>query len=88
MDNVINRNFEDISKPKPRLLENSIKANNVNGDTVEEKNIDMIKTKIKTESNEVCEIDLKSENVSAVHEGKKPFQCNVCSSAFCSKFRL
>ena len=45
MDNVI----EDISKPKPRLLENSTKTNNVHGDSVEGKNIDIIKTEIKTE---------------------------------------
>ena len=61
MDKVIYRNFEDISKPKPRFLDNSIKANNVHGDSVEGKNIDIIKTKIKTESNEVCVIHLKSE---------------------------
>ena len=42
-NNVINRNFEDISKPKPRLLENSIMANNVHGDSVKGKNIDIIK---------------------------------------------
>ena len=50
-----------ISKPKPGLLENSIKANSVLGDSVEGKNIDIIKTEIKTESNEDYEIDLKSE---------------------------
>ena len=61
MNNVVNRNFEDISKPKPRLLENSIMANNVHGDSFKGKNIDIIKTEIKTESNEDYEIDLKSE---------------------------
>ena len=61
IDNVIYRNFEDISKPKPRFLENSIKTNNVHGDSVEGKNIDIIKNEVKTESNEDYEIDLKSE---------------------------
>ena len=57
MDNVI----EDISKPKPRLLGNSIKANNVHGNSVEGKNIDVIKTNIETESSEDYEIDLESK---------------------------
>ena len=38
MDYVINRNFEDISKPKPRPFENSIMANNVHGDSIKGKN--------------------------------------------------
>ena len=41
IDKVIYRNFEDISKPKPRFLENSIKTNDVLGNSVEGKNIDI-----------------------------------------------
>ena len=57
----LNRNFEDISKPKSMLLQNSIKANNVHGDSIQGKNPVVIKTEIKTEPNDDYEVCLKGE---------------------------
>ena len=57
----LNRNFEDISMPKSRLLENSIKANNVHGYSIQGKSPAIIKTEIKTEPNDDYEVDPKSE---------------------------